>query len=83
MDCSEKKFNWKHGLPAVGWWPTKREHDKKWSGTYRWCDGESWSYPAFEHENSQKAAHWASKKDESTKQGMMWSEWPQTLKTQK
>jgi hypothetical protein len=76
MECVDKRFTWKYGTPAVGWWPTKREADKNWSGTYRWFNGECWSYPAFEHESAQKAAYWAEKKDDWPKEIMMWSEWP-------
>ena len=82
-DCL--KFTWiKGNPPSVGWWPTKRESDVKenlnWSGTYRWWNGEYWSFPAFEHENSQKAASWASKLDKSTHRVMMWSHWPKESK---
>jgi hypothetical protein len=80
MSCQEElDLKWKSGPPpAIGWWPTKVTQipRRNWNGAYRWWDGESWSYAAFEHESAKKAAEWAAKTDRTTSKWMLWSEWP-------
>jgi hypothetical protein len=72
--------DWNKGPPpSLGWWPTSIT-----SETYRWWDGECWSWAAFAHESAEKAAHWASKKEEKHID-IKWTErpknWPERSKT--
>lgn len=82
--CSEVKMNWKKGVPpSIGWWPTKHYH-QQFHATYRWWDGECWSWAAFAHEPAEKAAKWASKK-EAMHMNVEWADrpvnWPERSKT--
>jgi hypothetical protein len=64
--CMEKMTTiWKKGPPpSIGWWPTKHYHSTDTDiASYRWWDGECWSWPAFPHESAAKAGRWASKKE--------------------
>ena len=57
-------MEWKKGKPpTVGWYPVKRTRDPGWTNGYRWWDGELWSWPAFPHENAEKAGRWARYKE--------------------
>ena len=83
--CMEKMINvWKKGPPpSIGWWPTKHYHNRD-SATYRWWDGECWSWAAFAHESAEKAARWAAKK-ETIRVYIEWADrpkdWPERSKT--
>jgi hypothetical protein len=70
-------MNWKKGVPpSIGWWPTKHYHSTDTDHTsYRWWDGECWSWPAFMHESAVKAARWAAKK-EAMQMAMEWTDRP-------
>jgi len=77
-------MNWKKGVPpSIGWWPTKHYH-QQFHATYRWWDGECWSWAAFAHEPAEKAAKWAAKK-ESMHMDVEWTDrpdnWPEKSKT--
>jgi hypothetical protein len=79
-------MEWNKGNPpSIGWWPTKNLLNGH-QGAYRWWDGEQWSWPAFAHENSEKAAYWAAKKEYSrTQEKIEWadrpSNWPDRSRT--
>jgi len=77
-------MNWKKGVPpSIGWWPTKHYH-QQFHATYRWWDGEGWSWAAFAHEPADKAAKWAAKK-ESMYMDVEWTDrpanWPERSRT--
>jgi len=78
------KPRWHKGPPpSLGWWPTKHYHNRD-SATYRWWDGEVWSWPTFMHESADKAARWAAKK-ETLHVDIEWTDrpknWPERSKT--
>ena len=78
------KDRWHKGPPpSIGWWPTKHYHNRD-SATYRWWDGECWSWAAFAHESAEKAARWAAKK-ETLHVDIEWTDrpknWPERSKT--
>jgi hypothetical protein len=81
-ECSKgtetvEKISWNKGKPAaVGWYRT-RGKDFACTGTYRWWDGERWSWPAFEHESAERAGRWAAKKEVTSYFNLLlWSEMP-------
>lgn len=73
----EASVSWNKGRPlAVGWYRT-RGKDFSWTGTYRWWDGERWSWPAFEHESAERAGRWAAKKEVTSYFNLLlWSDMP-------
>lgn len=79
------KDQWHKGPPpSIGWWPTKHYHNRD-SATYRWWDGECWSWAAFAHESAEKAARWALKKETLHTDNIEWAErpkdWPERSRT--
>jgi len=57
-------MKWNSGTPAQpGWYPTRFGRSPAWNGSYRWWDGDKWSWAAFAHETPEKAGRWAAKKE--------------------
>jgi len=57
-------MNWNVGNPpSPGWYAAKKIKGDFWHNAYRWWDGRRWSWPAFPHENSEKAGRWAQQKE--------------------
>lgn len=85
MECSEAK-KWNRGNPpSLGWWPTKDTTKFFESVAYRWWNGSTWSFPAFEYETAVKAKHWASKKETTANEFITWAgrpaSWPERSRT--
>ena len=59
-----KWMKWHKGEPpAIDWYPTMKIRGRGWDNSWRWWDGECWSWPAFPHESAQKAGKWAAQKE--------------------
>ena len=57
-------MKWNKGKPpAIDWYPTMKIRGRGWDNSYRWWDGECWSWPAFPHETAGTAGRWAQHKE--------------------